>query len=104
MAEHLTLQQQDNVVDDLIYRQRYLQRVGLLGKRAYPPDDLGCSITVANHAFHRGARFVELRRIATEPAQARVAIGDDGCERLVHFVRDRSRQLSQSREASDVSE
>src|ERR1700730_17448612 len=104
MAEHLRLQQQENLLDDSIDGQRHLRRVGLLGECANSLNDLSCAIAIVDHAFHGGAHLVEVRHIASEPAQARAAIGDDGSKRLVDFGGARSRQLSQSRDASDVCE
>jgi hypothetical protein len=54
MAEHFALQQHDNFIDDLIDGERRLQRVGLLGKGANPPDDLGCAIAVVDYVFRTG--------------------------------------------------
>jgi hypothetical protein len=39
-----------------------------------------------------------------EPAQAGLGVGDDGSERLAHFVGDRSGQLTQRRHAHDMRE
>ena len=43
-------------------------------------------------------------RLAAEPAQAGIAVGDDAGERLIDFVGDRGRQLSQRHHPRDVRE
>jgi hypothetical protein len=47
------------------------------------------------------ARFVEIRGVARQPAQAGVGVGDRTRERLVDLVGDRGRQLSQEGHAGD---
>ena len=77
---------------------------GLLGECPQTSDHVACAPRAADHLFDRAARLIELRRLAVEPSQARVAIGDAASERLVDFVRDRGRQLPQGRQPRGVGE
>ena len=97
VAQQLTLHQGNDLVDDVIdIEQRPLDR-GLVRERTNVPDHLGCPIALLDDLFHGAARFVQVGSPAVEPAQAGLGVGDDGSERLVHFVSDRSGQLTQRR-------
>ena len=48
------------------------------------------------------ARLLDLRRLAVQPPQAGLTIGDDAGKRLVDLVRDRGGQLAERRHARDV--
>ncbi len=61
-------------------------------------------IAIVYDPFHRAARSVQVGSFAVEPAQTGLGIGDDGCERLVHFMGDGGRQFAQCRHARYVRE
>jgi hypothetical protein len=61
-------------------------------------------IAIFDDPLHGAARFVQVWRVAVEPAHSSLGVGDDACERLVHFVGDRGGQFSQRRHARDASE
>src|SRR3954447_6618045 len=104
MAEHLMPQQQHSLMNNLVDGQRRHRWLALLRERPNPLDDLGCPIAVVDYALHGAAHLVQVRHVAREPAQAGAAIGDDGGERLIDLMRDRSRQLSQARDTSHMRE
>ena len=91
-------------VDCSIDVQRSVFRIGIGGELADPLDHLACAVGVLDDALNGGARFAKLRRVAPEPAQGRLGVGDNRGKRLVHFVRDRGRQLAEGGDARDMSE
>ena len=55
-------------------------------------------------ALHRAARLVEVGRLDGRATQAGLAVGDDGRQRLIDFVRDRGGKLAERRHARDMRE
>ena len=104
MAEHFTLHQKDSLADDIVDVQRYHLRLAPFGECTNPLDHFARPIGVPDDALHGGSHLVRARRLEGEQSQANLAVGDDRGERLVNFVGDRGRQLSQSHHAADVRE
>jgi hypothetical protein len=104
MADQLTLYQRDGLPHDVIDVERYLLEASLGRERPDPPDHLACPIAVGDNPFHRAARRVHVGSSAAEPAQTGLGVGDDGGERLVHFMGDRGHQLAHRRDAVGVRE
>src|ERR1700693_5468706 len=102
MADQLTLHQRDGLPHDVIDVERHLLKAGLVRERPDAPDHLTRPIAVVDNPFHRAARGVQVGSLAVEPPQTGLAVGDDGGERLVHFMRDRGRQFAQGCYAHDM--
>src|SRR5258708_20537892 len=75
--------------------RRAHMNIGFVGERPDPPDYLTRPIAVIDNTFRRASRSGEVRSSAIEPAQTSFGVGDDGGERLVHFMRDGGGQLAQ---------
>src|SRR5258708_22996089 len=104
MADQLTPHQRDGLPHDVIGVERHLLKAGLVRERPAAPYHLACPIAVVDNPFHRAARCVHVGSSAAEPAQTGLGVGDDGGERLVHFVGDRGRQFAQGYYARYVCE
>ena len=66
----------------------------LLEEQPNPADDLGRTCLVLNDS-HRGlTRLFDVGSIPGEPAQASPGIGEGGCNRLIHLVRDRGSKFA----------
>src|ERR1700683_3828044 len=104
MAEHLTPHQQNSLADDIVDVQRYHLRLGPFGERANPLNHFARPMGLPDHTLDRGSYIVSSWRLEREQSQANLAVRDDGGDRLVNFVGDRSRQLSQSHQPTDVRE
>ncbi|HEV7832476.1 MAG TPA: hypothetical protein VGP09_03680, partial [Caballeronia sp.] len=57
-------------------------------ERPYTLHDLGCSISLVCHLGHATLYFFHVRRLAIQPAQTCITVGNDGAKGLSHFVRD----------------
>ena len=82
---------------DAAERRRAPRLRGLLEQGADAADDIGGGVCVADDALGRDLRALEIRRFGREPTVAGMGIRDDGRQRLVHLVRDRSRELGEAR-------
>src|SRR5258706_221236 len=74
----------------VVYGDRILPGRRFFYERADPPDDL--------------AHLAEIRWLRAHPAQGSLRVCDCRCDRLVHFVGDRGRQLARRRDAIGVRE
>jgi hypothetical protein len=91
MADQLTLHQGDGLPQDVIDVERHLLGAGLFRERPDAPDHLARPIAIVDDPFHRAKSCVQLGSLAAEPAPTGLRVGDDGGERLVHFMGDRGR-------------
>src|SRR5262249_48598809 len=89
---------------DKIDIEHRLLGIGLLRERTDAPDHRGGSIASLDDRLRAPTRFLELRGVPVEPLQAGLRLNNDGSERLVHFVGERSSQLTQSRDTRDMRE
>src|SRR6185437_13848221 len=95
MPLHLGLGQSEGFADRLIDVQEIAARRHFLYEPANAADNLAGASAVADDAAERLSDFVEIPLRRAKPTQARIGIGDYRGNRLVDFVRDRSRHLSQ---------
>src|ERR1700676_2960241 len=102
LADQLTLHQRDDLPDDVIDVERDLLNAGLVRERPDAPDHLTRPISVVYYPFHRAAHCIQVGSFAVEPPQTGLRVGDDGGERLVHFMGDGGCQLAQHRHARYV--
>ena len=93
IAAHLAFGQGDDLPDNVVDRKPHFLWLGFPHERANPRDHLARSVPIPDHAPHRFPCLIEVRRIAGEPAQAGIAVRDDGGERLIDFMGDGGRQL-----------
>jgi len=91
-------------LNDVIDVKRCLLDVGLVRERPDAPDHLTRPNCVVYYPFHGAARCVQVRSSAVEPAQTGLGVGDDGGERLVHFMGDRGCNFPERRDARYVCE
>src|SRR5258708_39181003 len=75
--------------------KRHHLNIGFVRERPDPPAYLTRPIAVIDNTFRRASRSGEVRSSAIEPAQTSFGVGDDGGERLVHFMRDGGGQPAQ---------
>ena len=104
MTLQLTLHQRDDFSNDLIQIERCLLDFRLVRKRPDTPHHFARPVGVVYHPFHRSSRSGKVGRSAVQPPQARVGIGDDRGERLVHFMGDGSCQFAQGSDAGYMGE
>src|SRR6202521_2824777 len=102
MADQLTLYQRDGLSYDVVDVERDLFNVSLFRERTDAPYHLTRPISVFDNPFHRATRSVQVGSVAVEPEQTGLGIGDDGGERLVHFMGNGGRQFAQRRHARYV--
>jgi hypothetical protein len=84
------VQENDHLSNDFVYIQQLPFRSTLLEEQADAADDF------------RRTRLFEIWGLGGEPAQAGIGVGDGGGNRLIHFVRQGSRQLSHGGHPADV--
>ena len=102
MGEHFVPEKEYCLFDHVIDIERHFSDVGLVRERADALEHLTRPIALVDDPPQGLARFAQVGSFAIEPAQASRGIGDDGGERLVHFVRDRGCQLAQGCDARGV--
>ena len=96
--------QGDCLLDDVVDVELDHLRGGLPGELANPSDHPARAMGLADNLPDGVERLGYFRNLAVQPPQAGLAVGDDGRERLVHFMRDRRAHFPESRHPSDVSE
>ena len=69
-------------------------RSALLEEQADPADDFRRARSVFHDSHSSRARLFQIGMIARKPTQAGIGVGDGGGDRLIHFVRQGSGQLS----------
>ncbi len=104
MSRYLAAQEGNHLSNYFVYINRLPLRRTLLEELADPADDFGRTLCVFHDTQRRRARLFEIRRVASEPAQARVGVGGRGGNRLSHFVRQGGSQLSHGGHPGDVRE
>ena len=102
VAGQFVMQQADHLVDDFIDVERRLLIGSLVDQRADALDHFARPVAVLDDGLHRAARFLQVGRVAVEPAQAGCGVGDDGGQRLVHLMGDRGGELPERRHARDM--
>ena len=78
--------------------------VPFLKSRADPVDDFRRTGCVFDDSRRGLACLFHIGVIARKPAQAGIGVGDGGGNRLIHFVRERSGQLSHGGHPADACE
>ena len=104
MGEQLATDQQRHVVDDVDQRDGSVVGIGLARQGAQAAHDLAGALAVLDHVLDRAARLAEVGDLARQPAQAGLAVGDDGGQRLVDLMGDRGRELAQGGDARHMGE
>src|SRR6202047_1760275 len=94
VANQFTLDQRNDLLEDVIDVEWHLLDAGLLGQRPDALYHFTGAIPVVYDPFNRTARCVQVGSSAVEPAQAGLGVGDDGGERVVHFMGGRGRQYA----------
>jgi len=89
-----TAQEDDHLANDFVYINQLSLRRSLLEELADSIDDVGGSGCILDDSRRSLACFFHIGWIARKPSQARIAVGDGGGNRLIHFVREGSGQLS----------
>src|SRR3954453_23499218 len=104
IVEQLSLNQQDQLLDDVVEIEQGPLWNGFLQEPSQTPNNLARPHPIADHALQCSADLLQLRRPIGEPPQASLAIGDDSRKRLVPLVRDRRSQFTQCRQARHMSQ
>ena len=104
MALQFAADQQRHVVHDVGQGDRHIGRIALARQGAQPAHDLAGALAVLDHVLDRAARLADVGHGAPEPAQAGLAVGDDGGQRLVDLMGDRGGELAQGGDARDMGE
>jgi hypothetical protein len=70
----------------------------LSGQGADDPDNFSRTVAGIESPFCGLSDLIEIRRILRKPSQARIGVGHDGHQRLVHLVSDRSGEFAHRRQ------
>ena len=84
----LSVSQRDAICNYLTKIDLGLNRRSILQKSANSRDNLARPIPVTDDSLKGFSSFVQVLLVAVQPAESGIGIGDDGCQRLVHFMRD----------------
>ena len=79
-------------------------RPGFHGERPQAVDHVARAVGILHDARDRLPRRIKIGRVPAQPAQAGIAAGGDGGQRLVDLMRDRGGQLAQGRQAGRMRE
>ena len=102
--QDVALQHLDHLVDAVVeVDRRVLGRV-LPQERPQAPHHFGGALVVRHDVGQRGTQLGEVGHRRGDQARRGLRVGHDGGERLVDFVRERSGQRRQRRDAADVRE
>ena len=101
-ARRLMANQRQDLTGDLAKIQGQLFWCTLFYQRTDPGDDFAGTATIAGDILQRLSQLLEVWLGIVKPVKADIGVSDYGAERLVHFVRDRSRQLAHCSNAADV--
>ena len=104
LNRQFVLQQGHHLINGIVDVERHLLGVGFFQQAADPLDHLARPVAILDDPFHRAADVVEVRCFAAKKAQARLAIGDDRRERLIHFMGDRGAYFTKRRHPAGVSQ
>src|SRR6185369_5771390 len=102
MAARFVLSEYKHFVDYFIQINPIVSRRSLFDERANARDNRARTITVFNNTLDRLPPFRQVRCRSREPTQTRIAVRNNRGQRLVYFMSDRSGQLADSHNASDV--
>ena len=97
-------QQDDHLPDQVVHIHRRPFRCALLEEQENPADDFGRACSVLDDSHRRGTRLFDVRVVAAEPEHAGIGVGEGGSDRLIHFMRQRDRQLAHGGHPADVGE
>src|SRR5882672_447299 len=100
----LAAQEDDHLSNDFVYIHQLPFWITLLEEQPNPADDFRRTHSVFRASHGSRARFFHIWGVARQPANAGIGVGDGGANRLVHFVRQGSSQLSHGRHPADVCE
>ena len=92
---HFGLGQGNDLADCLIDIQAVSSRRHFLDERTDAVDDLAGATAVSDDATKRLPSFFQIRRLCAQPAQTGMRVSHCRRNRLIDFVRDRSRHLAQ---------
>src|SRR5271166_403924 len=98
------LHQGDNLGDDLIEVERRRLWGGLSRERTDTFDHLSRPLAIPGNSLSGATCFVQVGRLAVEPAKASLGVADNCGERLVHFMGDRCAQFAKGRRARGMGE
>src|SRR6185369_12230071 len=102
MAARFVLSECKHFVDYFVQINPIASRRCLFDERANARDNFARTIAVFNNTLDRLPPFRQVGRRSRKPTQARVAVRNNRGQRLVYFMSDRSSQLADSHDASDV--
>src|SRR5207245_6743409 len=90
----LAAQEDDHLSNDFVYINQLPLRSTLLEEQAGSADDFPSTGCIFDDSRCSMAGLFHIGMIARKPAQASVGVGDGRGNRLIHFMCERSRQLS----------
>ena len=93
----LAFQQTDYLREHLIKVEWDHFGFSLLEKRPDAPHDFRSAVAVPDDPLGGQIRLRQVRWLRKQPPKARMTVGYNSCEWLVHFVRNRSCKLGDSR-------
>jgi len=102
VSRRLAAQQDDHLADHLVDVDQLPSHCSLLEEQASAADDFRRARAVFHDPRRGLAGFFDVRFVACQPAQAGARVGDGRADRLIHFVRERRRQLAHRGHAIDV--
>src|SRR6266566_5397595 len=88
------MQKSDHLSNDFLHVNELPFRSTLLEEQPRSLDDFRCTCSVSNDSHSSRACLFEIWCVGGKPAHTGLGIGDGGGNRLIHFVRQRSSQLS----------
>ena len=102
VLHHFAAGQGHDLKDCFVDLQAFLLWGRLLDEGADPADDVAGSMTVLDDTIESVLGLLHIGRLARQPAQAGIGVGDHPGERLLDFMGNRRRQLPHRGDAVDV--
>src|SRR5215213_599874 len=102
MTARFVLSERQHFNDYFVQVNPITARRSLFDQRANARDHFARTITVFDNTLYCLSPFRQVWRCSGKPAQAGITIRNDGREWLVYFMSDRSGQLAESHDASNV--
>ena len=96
LARRVAVEQAKHLANDLAEIERHFLDGRPFEQGAHSPNDLAGVLAVLDDPFCCLHGLGNVRRRRGQPSQAGVSVGHDGGERLIDFVRDRSRHFPQA--------
>src|SRR5207247_2298037 len=100
----LAPEKNSHLLNNLVYIHELPLRTILLEELAGPADDFRRALSVFHDSHGGRARLFEVWSVGREPAQAGISVGASCGDWLIHFVRQRSGQLSHGGHTVDACE